>query len=291
MPAHSAGRPGLAVRLATTAGVAAARSRRRPHSVDEGPPRPRWLPPGPPSAREPRHTTSPRPVRREPLVRRADLRGDRPLASSPSSRAPFRAVGRTVRPQPAREAWSTGAEVAGAPWQTRRPPPRRARSGRGVGKRISHPTPPTSSRSTASFMNYTLVFPAESFGGPDRRAARQQVTVRQPEHDRHCAFAPRASYPQPASNLSRAGLVLDRRDKRQLANGVDAALRTGMLSSLPTSHDSSGWVQLPHQQQEVHNAKTTPQPDEDALGQRVINSEPDKLQLPPQDRPASAKVG
>ena len=52
-----------------------------------GPPRPRWLPPGPPSAREPRHTTSPRPVRREPRVRRADLRGDRPLASSPSSRA------------------------------------------------------------------------------------------------------------------------------------------------------------------------------------------------------------
>ena len=31
--------------------------------------------------------------------------------------------GRTVRPQLAREAWSTGAEVAGAPWQTRRPPP------------------------------------------------------------------------------------------------------------------------------------------------------------------------
>ena len=30
---------------------------------------------------------------------------------------------RTVRPQPVREAWSTGAEVAGAPWQTRRPPP------------------------------------------------------------------------------------------------------------------------------------------------------------------------
>ena len=32
---------------------------------------------------------------------------------------------RTVRPQPVREAWSTGADVAGAPWQTRRPPPRR----------------------------------------------------------------------------------------------------------------------------------------------------------------------
>ena len=32
--------------------------------------------------------------------------------------------GRTHRPpQLAREAWSTGAEVAGAPWQTRRPPP------------------------------------------------------------------------------------------------------------------------------------------------------------------------
>ena len=30
---------------------------------------------------------------------------------------------RAVRPQLAREAWSTGAEVAGAPWQTRRPPP------------------------------------------------------------------------------------------------------------------------------------------------------------------------
>ena len=29
---------------------------------------------------------------------------------------------RTVRPQPVREAWSTGAEVAGAPWQTHRPP-------------------------------------------------------------------------------------------------------------------------------------------------------------------------
>ena len=34
---------------------------------------------------------------------------------------------RTVRPQPVREAWSTGAEVAGAPWQTRRPPPREDR--------------------------------------------------------------------------------------------------------------------------------------------------------------------
>ena len=32
---------------------------------------------------------------------------------------------RTVRPQSVREAWSTGAEVAGAPWQTRRPPPPR----------------------------------------------------------------------------------------------------------------------------------------------------------------------
>ena len=30
----------------------------------------------------------------------------------------------TVRPQLAREAWSTGAEVAGAPWQTHRPPPK-----------------------------------------------------------------------------------------------------------------------------------------------------------------------
>ena len=31
-------------------------------------------------------------------------------------------------PQPVREAWSTGAEVAGAPWQTRRPPPAGATS-------------------------------------------------------------------------------------------------------------------------------------------------------------------
>ena len=41
---------------------------------------------------------------------------------------------RAVRPQLAREAWSTGAEVAGAPWQTRRTPPARARSGRGAGR-------------------------------------------------------------------------------------------------------------------------------------------------------------
>ena len=31
---------------------------------------------------------------------------------------------RNIRPACSREAWSTGAEVAGAPWQTRRPPPR-----------------------------------------------------------------------------------------------------------------------------------------------------------------------
>ena len=34
---------------------------------------------------------------------------------------------RTVRPQPVREAWSTGAEVAGTPWQTRRAVHPRAR--------------------------------------------------------------------------------------------------------------------------------------------------------------------
>ena len=39
---------------------------------------------------------------------------------------------RTVRPQPVREAWSTGAEVAGAPWQTRRPPPAAAAGGHGA---------------------------------------------------------------------------------------------------------------------------------------------------------------
>ena len=136
MPAHNAGRPGLAVRLATTAGVAAARSRRSPHSVDEGPPRPRWLPPGPPAARGPRHTTSPRPGRPrasphyQPTARQARTAGQaRRPSGRPAARQlaieprPFRAVGGTVRPQPAREAWSTGAEVAGAPWQTRRPPP------------------------------------------------------------------------------------------------------------------------------------------------------------------------
>ena len=51
-------------------------------------------------------------------------------------------------------------------------------------------------------MNYTLVFPAESFGGPGRRASRQQVTVRQPEHDRDRAFAPRASYPNQPVTIS-----------------------------------------------------------------------------------------
>ncbi len=130
-----------AVRLATTAGVAAARSRRRPHSVDEGPPRPRWLPPGPPSAREPRHTTSPRPVRREPLVRRADLRGDRPLASSPLSRASFRAVGRTVRPQPVRGSvvnrcgggWSAVADAPSGPRPAQ--PPQRSPADRSCSSR------------------------------------------------------------------------------------------------------------------------------------------------------------
>ena len=29
-----------------------------------------------------------------------------------------------------------------------------------------------------SLVNYTLIFPAESFGGPDRHASRQQVSVR-----------------------------------------------------------------------------------------------------------------
>ena len=43
-----------------------------------------------------------------------------------STARPERRGGRTVRPQLAREAWSTGAEVAGAPWQTRRPPPPRS---------------------------------------------------------------------------------------------------------------------------------------------------------------------
>ena len=37
-------------------------------------------------------------------------------------------------PQLAREAWSTGAEVAGAPWQTRRPPPREPGPDAGVGQ-------------------------------------------------------------------------------------------------------------------------------------------------------------
>ena len=37
--------------------------------------------------------------------------------------SPARRGRHTVRPQPVREAWSTGAEVAGAPWQTRRSPP------------------------------------------------------------------------------------------------------------------------------------------------------------------------
>ena len=44
------------------------------------------------------------------------------LGRSPMS-WPERRGRRTVRPKPVREAWSTGAEVAGAPWQTRRPPP------------------------------------------------------------------------------------------------------------------------------------------------------------------------
>ena len=48
-----------------------------------------------------------------------------PWADAPSAHAE-RHGRRTVRPQPVREAWSTGAEVAGAPWQTRRPPPRPA---------------------------------------------------------------------------------------------------------------------------------------------------------------------
>ena len=55
-------------------------------------------------------------------------RGDRHLRSGVTGLAarpgrPRAAPRRTVRPQPVREAWSTGAEVAGAPWQTRRPPP------------------------------------------------------------------------------------------------------------------------------------------------------------------------
>ena len=42
-----------------------------------------------------------------------------PLMCLPSAR-------RHPRPAPSERPWSTGAEVAGAPWQTRRPPPPRA---------------------------------------------------------------------------------------------------------------------------------------------------------------------
>ena len=50
---------------------------------------------------------------------RADVRGD---AAASGGRGPSCHGSRTVRPPLAREAWSTGEEVAGAPWQTRRPP-------------------------------------------------------------------------------------------------------------------------------------------------------------------------
>ena len=56
----------------------------------------------------------------------ADSRTARQLALEPR---PLRAVGRTVRPQPVREAWSTGAEVLERRGQTRRLPPRPASSG------------------------------------------------------------------------------------------------------------------------------------------------------------------
>ena len=57
-------------------------------------------------------------------------RSSRPPSSGTGSAPPPPARGRRrmadapVRPPLAREAWSTGAEVAGAPWQTHRPPPR-----------------------------------------------------------------------------------------------------------------------------------------------------------------------
>ena len=47
----------------------------------------------------------------------------RPVAVAAVAVATVAMAAAAVRPQSVREAWSTGAEVAGAPWQTHRPPP------------------------------------------------------------------------------------------------------------------------------------------------------------------------
>ena len=65
----------------------------------------------------------PRACRRGRLPRRPPPASPRTIDRSPRS-WPARRGGRTVRPPLAREAWSTGAEVAGAPWQTRPSAPR-----------------------------------------------------------------------------------------------------------------------------------------------------------------------
>ena len=80
-----------------------------------------------PGSTSPPHAALPQPwplahvaLARHPVPRRRPAGGRGP----PGQWQPHRP------PQPVRETWSTGAEVAGAPWQTRRPPPREARSGR-----------------------------------------------------------------------------------------------------------------------------------------------------------------
>ena len=70
--------------------------------------------------------------------------------------------GRTVRPPPVREAWSTGAEVAGASWQTRRPPPAAAVENQAPGprKRGNHIT---SSSDLLNRPTATTALPASAY--------------------------------------------------------------------------------------------------------------------------------
>ena len=53
---------------------------------------------------------------------------------------------RTVRPQPVGEAWSTGAEVAGVPWLSRRPPPPRSSTTQAPVQQRATTTPLATSR-------------------------------------------------------------------------------------------------------------------------------------------------
>ena len=84
-----------------------------------------------------------------------------PDLSDPARSWPEHRGRRTVRPQPVREAWSTGAEVAGAPWQTRRPPP--------AGATVPDPATPALARASCAARAPAPRAPALQLDGVSRR--------------------------------------------------------------------------------------------------------------------------